>query len=239
MTNIESSLSPSAVADLQDREGSLVGKIASEIAGRIVNGDLKPGDDLNSVELATRFGTSRTPVREALMLLEKEGLVEIPPRRRPRVAHVTFQEIEELYQIRALLNGMMIELFVAHADEAGLAEAHAALERMQAAATADETDVFIDERVRLHAVWADRCGNQTLKKTLAAWRARISLRRLGLLQGLVAASEPGPRADPLHDPERPGRHSRNPLERPTAALGRRLDFQSRIRDAFASKCRHI
>ena len=44
-----------------------------------------PGADLNSVELATRFGTSRTPVREALMLLEKEGLVEIPPRRRPRV----------------------------------------------------------------------------------------------------------------------------------------------------------
>lgn len=180
MTNIESSLSASAIVDLQDREGSLVGKIANEIASGIVNGDLKPGDDLNSVELATRFGTSRTPVREALMLLEKEGLVEIPPRRRPRVAHVTFQEIEELYQIRALLNGMMIELFVAHADAAGLAEAHAALERMQAAAAADETDLFIEERVRLHAVWADRCGNQTLKKTLAAWRARISLRRLGI-----------------------------------------------------------
>ncbi|WP_421731081.1 GntR family transcriptional regulator [Brevundimonas sp.] len=180
MTNIESSLSASAVVDLQDREGSLVGKIANEIASGIVNGDLKPGDDLNSVELATRFGTSRTPVREALMLLEKEGLVEIPPRRRPRVAHVTFQEIEELYQIRALLNGMMIELFVTHADEAGLAEAHAVLERMQAAAAADETDLFIEERVQLHAVWADRCGNQTLKKTLAAWRARISLRRLGI-----------------------------------------------------------
>ena len=180
MTNIESSLSASAVVDLQDREGSLVGNIANEIASGIVNGDLKPGDDLNSVELATRFGTSRTPVREALMLLEKEGLVEIPPRRRPRVAHVTFQEIEELYQIRALLNGMMIELFVTHADEAGLAEAHTVLERMQAAAAAEETDLFIEERVQLHAVWADRCGNQTLKKTLAAWRARISLRRLGI-----------------------------------------------------------
>lgn len=182
MADISLDAERATLVDLQDREGSLVGKIASEIARRIVHGELRPGDDLNSVELATRFGTSRTPVREALMLLEKEGLVEIPPRRRPRVAHVTSQEIEELYQIRALLNGMMIELFVANADEAGLADARAVFERMQAAAVAGEADLFIEERARLHSVWADHCGNQTLKKTLAAWRARISLRRLGIRQ---------------------------------------------------------
>lgn len=169
-----------AIVDFQEREGSLVGKIANDIANGIVSGQLRPGDDLNSVELASRFGTSRTPVREALMLLEKEGLVEIPPRRRPRVANVTLAEIEELYQIRALLNGMMMELFVAHADAALLAEARAAFEAMQAAADAGDTEAFFAERVRLHAIWADGCGNQTLKKTLAAWRSRLSLQRLGV-----------------------------------------------------------
>src|SRR4051812_28729118 len=65
--------------DLKERSDSLVGRIANEIARAISDGSLEPGADLTSVELATRFGTSRTPVREALMLLEKEGLVEIPP----------------------------------------------------------------------------------------------------------------------------------------------------------------
>ena len=63
--------------EFEDRKDSLVGKIAADVARAISNGTLAPGDELNSVDLAARFGTSRTPVREALMLLEKEGLVEI------------------------------------------------------------------------------------------------------------------------------------------------------------------
>lgn len=168
------------VVDFQEWGGSLVGKIANEISGRIISGDLAPGADLNSVDLAARFGTSRTPVREALMLLEKEGLVEIPPRRRPRVARITMQEIEELYQIRALLNGLMMELFVANADADQLAEARSALDAMTEAAANGQNETFFAERVRLHAIWADGCGNQTLKRTQAAWRSRLSLTRLGL-----------------------------------------------------------
>src|SRR3546814_12657654 len=101
-----------AAIDLKERSDSLVGRIAADVARAITEGRLTPGADLNSVELAARFGTSRTPVREALMLLEKEGLVEIPPRRRPRVSHVSLEEVEELYQIRVALNGLMIASFV-------------------------------------------------------------------------------------------------------------------------------
>lgn len=179
MTDATLGVEGPTLVEFQEREGSLVGRIANEIAQGIVNGELKPGDDLNSVELAARFGTSRTPVREALMLLEKEGLVQIPPRRRPRVAQITLQEIEELYQIRALLNGMMMELFVQNADEGERVEARAILARMKAAVGAGDTEAFFAERVHLHAVWAEGCGNQTLKRTLAAWRGRLSLRRLG------------------------------------------------------------
>ena len=168
----------SAIPEFQDREGSLVGKIAADIARSIAEGKLAPGDDLNSVELAARFGTSRTPVREALMLLEKEGLVEIPPRRRPRVARVSVQEIEEIYQIRALLNGYMMELFVAHAPDSVMVEASVRLQAMESAA--GDPERFFTERERLHNLWADYCGNGTLKKALATWRSRMSLRRLGV-----------------------------------------------------------
>ncbi|HKS70467.1 MAG TPA: GntR family transcriptional regulator, partial [Ktedonobacterales bacterium] len=71
-------------ADVLERTAgrdSLVGKIAEWIGSAIIEGRLRPGDDLNSVALSHRFQTSRTPVREALMILEKEGLVTIPPRR--------------------------------------------------------------------------------------------------------------------------------------------------------------
>src|SRR3546814_1769546 len=89
-----------AAIDLKERSDSLVGRIAADVARAITEGRLTPGADLNSVELAARFGTSRTPVREALMLLEKEGLVEIPPRRRPRVrSEEQTSELQSLMRI--------------------------------------------------------------------------------------------------------------------------------------------
>lgn len=164
----------------EERGDSLVAKIATDIARSIVDGSLRPGADLNSVDLAARFGTSRTPVREALMLLEKEGLVEIPPRRRPRVAHFTLREIGEIYEIRAALNGLMIELFVSNASDADMQAARAAHDRMRAAGLAGDHETFFAARQGLHELWMERCGNATLRKALAAWLARMSLRRLGV-----------------------------------------------------------
>lgn len=161
-----------------DRGDSLVGKIAADITRRILDGVLPPGADLNSVELASRFGSSRTPVREALMLLEKEGLVEIPPRRRPRVANINWRDIEELYHIRAELNAMKIRLFVANAPAPAMQEAQAIWERMRAFALRGEIELFVQERVRLHDHWAANCGNATLQKMLATWRMRLSMRRM-------------------------------------------------------------
>ena len=101
--------------------GSLVGNIAATIASDIVAGRLRAGADLNSDELARRFQTSRTPVREALLMLEKEGLVEIESRRRPRVKRWTRSEVRELYLVRAALYALVAELIVANAPDEGAA----------------------------------------------------------------------------------------------------------------------
>lgn len=175
---------PKGVAEeiFADRGDSLVGKIAAEVTRRILDGELAPGADLNSVELAARFGSSRTPVREALMLLEKEGLVEIPPRRRPRVARITWRDIEELYHIRAELNSMKIRLFVANASAEAMQEAQAIWERVRAFAQRKDLDAFVRERMRLHDHWAANCGNATLQKMLATWRMRLNLRRMVVMK---------------------------------------------------------
>jgi len=82
---------------------SLVAQIVSEIGAEIIEGILPVGHDLNTVDLAKRYHTSRTPVREALIVLENEGLVEIPPRRRPMVREYSLKEAQDIYRTRAAL----------------------------------------------------------------------------------------------------------------------------------------
>lgn len=170
-------LTDAAELDLKDRTDSLVGRIASEIAREITEGRLPPDADLNSVELASRFGTSRTPVREALMLLEKEGLVEIPPRRRPRVSHISLEEVEELYQIRAVLNAMMMRLFVRNSTDEQLQEMVALHEEVRRAAGVS-LEEFQQARRHLHNFWLDHCGNASLRNLLSTWKMRMSVGRL-------------------------------------------------------------
>lgn len=163
--------------DLKDRSDSLVGRIAADVAKAINEGRLAPGADLNSVELAARYGTSRTPVREALMLLEKEGLVEIPPRRRPRVSQISLDEIEELYQIRSVLNGFMIASFVRNANEEMLRQTTILHEQVKSHAHIDDV-AFQNARRALHNHWLDNCGNGSLRELLSTWKMRMSVGRL-------------------------------------------------------------
>jgi DNA-binding GntR family transcriptional regulator len=113
-----------------DGSSSLAFTIFQELAVNIVEGRLLPGHEVNSAELARRFNTSRTPVREALLLLEREDLVIIPPRRRPYVSPVALPQVREIYEIRASLYGLVSQLLVERATDEeihGLAEWQALL----------------------------------------------------------------------------------------------------------------
>lgn len=88
---------------------SLPQQIAKVIAGEIVERELDLGERLPELDLATRFGTSRAPIREALYILSQEGLVERTPRRGAVVRQFDTREIEELYQVRALLESLALE----------------------------------------------------------------------------------------------------------------------------------
>jgi DNA-binding GntR family transcriptional regulator len=69
----------------------------------ILEGDLEPGARLQEVELAEQLGVSRTPVREALRALSAQGLVEILPNRGARVARWSIKDLEEIYELRIML----------------------------------------------------------------------------------------------------------------------------------------
>lgn len=154
------------VLSRSDEGPSLVLDIACTIGAEILVGHLPPGSDLNSVELARRFSTSRTPVREALVMLEKEGLVEIPPRRRPRVADHSREEIREIYRVRAAMLGLVASEASEHASAEEIAELRIIVTAMEQAAATGDRDGYYWGNVRFHERFGELAKNRTLLRLL-------------------------------------------------------------------------
>jgi len=162
---------------------SLVGSIAQWIGCAIIEGRLQPGDDLNSVDLSKQFNTSRTPVREALLLLEKEGLVTVPPRRRPYVTQVSLAEVREIYQVRAHLLMLAAELIVATASNTAIGLLRDFLPRLRETAATNDVDGYFWANIAFRDTEADICGNRQVKRILDSLGLRtLQLRHLSLAQ---------------------------------------------------------
>jgi DNA-binding GntR family transcriptional regulator len=155
-------------------ETTPVAAIVDWVAHGIIEGRLHPGDDLNSVDLAKRFRVSRTPVREALFALTREGLVEWSPRRRPRVATMQIKDVREIYSLRALLYGQ-VSLEIAERatadDIEALWRAHRKLADVAAQGDVDgyfwANVAFRDEELRIS-------GNGIFKEVLDSMRLRTN-----------------------------------------------------------------
>lgn len=145
---------------------SLVGRIAEWVASNIIEGHMQPGHDLNSVALARQFQTSRTPVREALLLLEKEGLVTIPPRRRPHVAQISLAEVHEIYVVRAHLYMLVSELIVEQASDEAIHSLRPYQARLEEAARAGERDTYFWGNLSFRATETEICGNVQVQRVL-------------------------------------------------------------------------
>ncbi|MGB3405899.1 MAG: GntR family transcriptional regulator [Jannaschia sp.] len=173
-----------AVAARGHDRDSLVAQIASEVGADIVEGIVPPGHDLNTVELARRYQTSRTPVREALMLLEREGLVDIPPRRRPRVHVHTIKEAREIYVTRtAIFELIAVEVAsLASAEDTALLKV--ILERMKRAADMGDVAAFSWLSVEFHETDTRISRNSTAKRIHDSLLLRtLAMRRLSLSRG--------------------------------------------------------
>src|SRR5215208_4995895 len=83
--------------------------IADSLREEILRGAIPPGQPLRQEELADRFGVSRLPVRDALLRLEAQGLVEVFPNRGAFVVSLSADEVREIYDLRILLEGDAVE----------------------------------------------------------------------------------------------------------------------------------
>ncbi|MEU4360025.1 GntR family transcriptional regulator [Streptomyces virginiae] len=112
------------------RRRGMANEVADRIRDAIFSGVYTPGAQLREVELATALQVSRGPVREALLRLEREGLVQSEWHRGTTVTALSAQDAEELYSLRGALEQLAVERLVEHATAEDLAAVRRAVDRM-------------------------------------------------------------------------------------------------------------
>jgi DNA-binding GntR family transcriptional regulator len=157
-----------------DGDHSPVAEIVDWVARGIIEGRLQPGDDLNSVDLAKRFHVSRTPVREALFVLDREGLVDWSPRRRPRVSALSLTDAREIYELRALLYGQVSLAIVARASDDDIESLWRAHRQLAGAAEREDVDGFFWANVEFRDEELRVSGNGILREVLDSMRMRTN-----------------------------------------------------------------
>ena len=107
---------------MEYQEQSLGGQIFNRIRDDILSGNYTPGEELKEATLGKQLGVSRTPVREALRQLDLEGLVEIAPNRGAKVIGISRKDVEDIYHMRARLEGLAARKAAEQIKEEELAE---------------------------------------------------------------------------------------------------------------------
>jgi DNA-binding GntR family transcriptional regulator len=145
--------------------GNATDHVLDELRTAILGGRLAAGETLRQEDLAERLGVSRMPVREAIRRLHSEGLVEVLPSRRVRVAALSRAEIEDIYDMRAALEPLAIRLAVPKLTRAQLRDAAHALE---AADDEQDADTFGVRNAAFHLALMNPCDRPRLLNGIAS-----------------------------------------------------------------------
>jgi DNA-binding GntR family transcriptional regulator len=160
---------PSLMSALPEFDTLGIGDKTSTVAARairaaILDGRLAPGSPLREGDLAARLGMSRTPVREALLLLQSDGLVEIMPNRGATVRTYTTEDIEDVYTLRAMLEGYAARSATERITARQLRELHDSCNRYERLrGSADKLPELVEENLRFHDIIIDAAGRDRLR----------------------------------------------------------------------------
>lgn len=146
---------------------------------RILATDIAPGTRLVMRDLANQYDASDIPVREALRMLERDGLVRTEPHRGARVTSLTAKEIEETYFIRSQLESIATGLAAERITDEELAQLDLLMPQMQAAVDAQDGPRFSDLNREFHRIIIASCGNDMLRDlTMDIWQRHSGFQRV-------------------------------------------------------------
>lgn len=128
----------------------------------ILTGELKPGERLMEIHLASRLGVSRTPIREAIRKLELEGLVIMIPRRGAEVAKITEKSMQDVLEVRRALDTLCVELACERISEEELEQLKEACDEFEQATHTKDPKKIAQADVRLHDIIVKATRNTRL-----------------------------------------------------------------------------
>lgn len=155
------------------QKGSLHDEAAARIRDLVTEGQLEPGSKISEKELCELFGISRTPLREALKVLAREGILELLPNRGARVARPTAKDLADLFQVMGSLEGLAGELAARGASDAARAEIRALHHEMMAHFARKDRAAYFRANQAIHEAIISAADNRVLSGLYESLRGRI------------------------------------------------------------------
>lgn len=156
---------------------SLRREIEIRLRTAIVEGRFKPGDRLIEREMCELLGVSRASLREALRQLEAEELVTIVPHRGPVVSELTVEEARQLYDVRAMLEGLAARRFAEIASDEDIAALRQALKAFADVVRGKSSVPLLTAKAGVYEALLERCGNRIAGRILTQLNNRVGLLR--------------------------------------------------------------
>lgn len=161
---------------------SLGGKVFQQLKNSILAGEFENGAELREIALAKKLGVSRTPVREALRQLEQEGLVEIYPNRGAYVKGITYKDVEDIFRIRARLEGLCAEMAVSSITREQLDKLDEIILLSKFYEEKKDMEHLLNMDSQFHEVLFESCGSKMLEHQLKDYHQYVQKARLRSLK---------------------------------------------------------
>lgn len=139
----------------------------------ILKGDLKPGERLMELQLASKLGVSRTPIREAIRMLEQEGLAVTTPRKGAEVAKMTLKDMEDVLEIRDALDELAVRIACQKISDEQLKQLEDMKELFEKSTQTGNVKKIAEADVTFHDVIYEATGNPKLVTLLSNLREQV------------------------------------------------------------------
>ena len=139
----------------------------------ILKGDLKPGERLMELQLASKLGVSRTPIREAIRMLEQEGLAVTTPRKGAEVAKMTLKDMEDVLEIRDALDELAVRIACQKISDEQLKQLEDMKELFEKSTQTGNVKKIAEADVTFHDVIYEATGNPKLVTLLNNLREQV------------------------------------------------------------------
>ena len=163
----------------------------------ILTGKLEQGEIYNEKTIAEVLGVSRTPVREALLELSREGMVKFLPSKGIQVRKITEKQVREVFEIRRIIEGHVIQTIAKTLTSTEIKKIEAILKKQERLSLRNEDIAFIETDKEFHLFLASKMGNQQIRAILQNLRDQIHVMGIRAIK-VGSRVEPGPDGAQAH-----------------------------------------